>query len=83
MRKEIDYCIAMDDPELVMKRVIDEENKIYTAYAWGYKTKDWNEAWEVCCPYFDGWESARRVTEEEAMEQIKECTEKKAQLSKG
>ena len=71
MRKEIDYCYSTETPSLIMKKVIDEENQIYTAYVWNYKIKDWKEAWDVCCGYFDGWENARRVDEEEAMELIK------------
>ncbi len=65
----------MRDDELVMKKVVDEEKQIYTAYVWNYGKKDWVEAWDVACGYFAGYDDAFELTEEEAMAKIKKHSE--------
>ena len=66
--REVWYRVATDLTNVLMKKVRDPEEGIYTAYIWNSVRQDWVEAWEICCGYFVGFEPSFPVTEEEAEE---------------
>ena len=72
-RKEVLYRWAWHE-DMLMKRVIDEEEGVYTYYVWNVAKKEWVENSEVCAGYFIGFESSSVISEDKAEEYKKRVT---------
>ncbi len=79
--KEVTYYLADNCGNiLLMKRVRDPEKGIFTGYIWNRVEKKWIEAWDLCCDYFYGYESATVTDAEGAKKSMMEkgATEEEA-----
>ena len=66
----------------LMKWLRDPEEEVMTGYIWYWKEKKWVEDWSLTCGYFYGFEPAKEVTAQEAIEILVEFGASKEEAQK-